>query len=317
MIKSRLFTSDKTGMSKDNEHIQDELGGVPAWYREIFPAGSFDGFYQKMGPHSAVFVDRGTHQLVVSFDNLAEAGNPRYDREAWAAKFCADNGWSHLGVLAQPPSWFRDKTLIQFMEHLRDSAFFRRFDRVTFCGTSMGGFGALAFCNLSPGATVIAFSPQSTLAADLVPWEKRFAKGRKRDWSLPYSDAATQTKRADRVYVVYDPFFEEDVKQVARLSGDNIILLRGFGLGHKSALVLRRMERLKPVMKLAITGQLTELEFYKLIRNRKDIYLYRKNMEDYLLARGRTGLVDVLRSAFKLRRRRNRKLVPTSSQGSK
>lgn len=298
-------------MSDDITAVEDELGGVPSWYREIFPAGSRDGFYQKLGPHSAVFVDRGKHQLVVSFDNLAEAGGQRYDREPWAGKFCADNGWSHLGIFAQPPSWFRDGALIQYLEYLRDSGFFKQFDRVTFCGTSMGGFGALTFSALSPGATVIAFSPQTTLAADLVPWEKRFAKGRRMDWSLPFSDAAKQTAQAERVYVVYDPFFEDDVKHIARLKGDNIVPLHGFGLGHKSALVLRRMDRLKPVMKQAITGQLTEQEFYRLIRNRKDIYLYRINMESYLLNRGRDGLVNILRTAFKQRRKANKKRQAT------
>ncbi|KAE9631775.1 hypothetical protein [Parasedimentitalea maritima] len=301
-------------MPDNIDQKKEELGGVPSWYREIFPNGPRDGFYQKLGLHSAVYVDRGAHQLVVSFDNLAEAGGRRYDREPWAAKFCADNGWSHLGILAQPPSWFRDKPLIHFLEHLRDAGFFKRFDRVTFCGASMGGFGALTFCDLSPGSTVIAFSPQSTLAADLVPWEKRFGKGRKMDWTLPYSDAASQTSRAEQVYVVYDPFYEDDVKQVSRLNGDNIVHLHSFGLGHKSALVLRRMDRLKPIMKLAVTGKLSPHEFYQLIRNRKDIYMYRLHMETYLLARGKSGLVDMLRTGFKRRRKASRN---AASSGSK
>ncbi len=280
-----------------------DLNTVPNWYRDIFPAGEHDGYYQKFGNHAACFIDRGAHQLVVTFDNLAEAGGRHLAREPWAGKFCADNGWSHLGIFAQGPTWFRDQRLIHWMEQQRDAGFFDGFDRVAFCGTSMGGFGALTFCDLSPNATVIAFSPQTTLAADLVPWEKRFNKGRRQDWSLAYSDAAEHTASAAQVFVVYDPFLNLDVHHIDRLHGSNIIPLHGFGLGHRSALVLRRMDRLKPVMQQAINGTLTPALFYQMIRNRKDIYMYRANMESYLEARNRPELQIFFRAAFRRRRK--------------
>lgn len=290
-------------MSDDPE----DLGGIPPWYSEIFPAGLLDGFYSKLGDHAACFVDRGAHQLVVSFDNLAEAGGKRYDREPWAAKFCSDNGWSHLGILAQPPSWFRDARLITYLEKLRDDGFFEGFERVAFCGTSMGGFGALTFSSLSPGATIIALSPQTTLHADLVPWETRFAKGRRRDWELPYSDAAEQTETAGRIFLVYDPFHKGDSAHIARLHGSNLVPLHGIGLGHKSALVLRRMDRLKPVMKGAIEGSLTPLAFYQMLRARKDVYLYRQIMEEHLRERGHEVRAERFKLAFKRRRKSARR----------
>jgi pimeloyl-ACP methyl ester carboxylesterase len=280
-----------------------DLGGLPSWYREIFPAGPNDGFFIKKGVHSLSFVDRGVHQLVVSFDNLSDAGNPRYDREPWAGKFCADNGWSHLGVYSQMSNWFRNQDLIDILEKLKSDNFFKQFDRVAFCGTSMGGFGALTFSSLAPGATVIAFSPQITLDNSLVPWEKRFVKGRNSDWNLAYSDAAEQIKNANRVYVVYDPFYVADKIHFERLSGDNVIPLQGFGLGHKSALVLRKMDALKPIMAGAIKGSLSPRQFYKIIRSRKDIYLYRQNIESYLTERDREQWIPMFRNAFKARRR--------------
>lgn len=285
---------------------ETDMGGFPSWYKEIFPAGLRDGFYQKFGNHSAVFVERSKSRLVVSFDNLSEAGNPRFDREAWAGKFCADNNWSHLGVFAQTPSWFRDNLLIGFMEKLAKDGFFREFDQVAFCGTSMGGFAALTFSRLAPGSTVVAFSPQTTLAKQLVPWERRFAKGRVQDWSLSYSDAAEHTHKATKIYVIYDPFFEPDRKHFERLSGNNVIPLRGFGLGHKSALVLKRMDCLKPVMRGGIEGTLTTSEFYQLIRSRKSNYLYRMNVEGYLTERNRPEMLNKFRRAFKTLRRQQK-----------
>lgn len=73
---------------------------LPLWYRDIYPNGNFQGFYHNLGDHMVNYVDRGSSQLLVTFDNLAEAGGRQFDRDAWAAKFISDNGWNHLGVMA-------------------------------------------------------------------------------------------------------------------------------------------------------------------------------------------------------------------------
>lgn len=276
---------------------------IPGWYGEIFPAGASDGWYHKCGAHAASFVDRGKAQLVVSFDNLSDAGYPHPDIEPWAAKFVRDSGWSHMGVYARGASWYRDADLITFLEKLRDDGFFQQFQRVAMIGTSMGGFAALTFSSLCPGTTVVALSPQSTLDNALVPWEVRFAKGRAQDWSLPYSDAAIQLDSVDRAYVLYDPFFDADKRQIMRLPQDRLVHLKGFGFGHKTAVVLRRMDKLKAVMQGAITGTLEPTDFQVIARGRKDIYLYRVSMEAHLAERGYDSLIDKFRKAFRQRRR--------------
>ena len=139
-----------------------------------------------------------------------------------------------------------------------------------------------------------------------MPWETRFAKGRGADWSLPHSDAAQHTSSASKVYIIYDPFNEPDSAQIARLRGDNIIRLKSFGFGHKSALVLNRMGGLKTVMQSGVEGTLTEEGFYPLIRGRKDIMLYRREIEAYLLARGQEGRAQRFAQAFKRRRKMTR-----------
>ena len=257
-----------------------------------------------MGYHAASFVDRGSDRLVVSFDNLSDAGNPNLDAEPWAAKFVQDLGWSHLGLYSRGPSWYRDKAVNNFFDDLKKRKFFARFKSVAFTGTSMGGYAALAYSNHAPGAIVMALSPQSTLDLTKVPWENRFRKAQGFDWSLPFSDAAETISKAQRVYVLYDPFVENDRLQVERLPRNNIVPLRGFGLGHKTAVLLRRMDALKPIMEKALTGELKECEFYSLIRKRKDLPLYRKVMEAHLVARGKEHRVSALKQAFRKRRRR-------------
>lgn len=281
---------------------------IPSWYAEIFPAGSSDGFYHRFGGHAASYVERSKERLIVSFDNLSDAGYPHPDIEPWAAKFVRDNGWSHLGVYAQGPSWFRDMRMISFMEKLRDDGFFEMFEKVVFVGTSIGGFAALTFSSLVSGANVIALSPQSTLNSKLVPWENRFKKGRMQDWSLPYSDAALQLSSVDQAYVLYDPFFTRDRRHILRLPQEKLTHLKGFGFGHKSAVVLRRLNLLKSVMFQAIEGRLKPSDFYRWTRDRKNLYLYRVSMESYLEERGQEQRIEHFRRAFKHRRRQQAEL---------
>ena len=280
------------------------MGPIPDWYGEIYPAGPNDGFYTKLGEHSLAYVERNLSQLVITFDNLSGAGHEGYDKRAWASGFCSYNNWSHLGVFAQGPTWFRDDRLVDYLEKLRDDGFFERFDYVTLSGTSMGAYGALVFSRLYPGATVIAFSPQTTLDMEKVPWETRYGKGKKADWDIPGSDAAACIGSAGKVYVVYDPLERLDRKHAERLVGRNVVYLKGPGFGHKSALFLQRMEALKPILGEAVIGTLDGERFHKAVRRRGDFYLYRMNMEDHLRARGREHLIPVVQELFKARRRR-------------
>ena len=296
------LAAEESAPAAEPSGLEEEFS-PPSWYQEIYPGGDRKGWFTSLGDYSASYVERSKKQLVVSFDNLSQAGNDAYAREPWAQKFCADRDFSQLGIYAQTPTWFRDAALIEHLEGLRDQGFFKKFKKVAFVGTSMGAFGALAFSALAPGANVVAFSPQTTLDSKLVPWENRFGKGRAADWSLPYSDVAKTISKAKKAYLIYDHFHDGDRAHADRLEGKNIVRLKGFGLGHKSALVLNRMDALKTVMEKGVAGKLTANEFYAAIRKRKDVYLYRQSMEAYLKASGNEARAERFVSAFKRRRR--------------
>ena len=67
-------------------------------------------------------------------------------------------------------------------------------------------------------------------------------------------------------------------------------------------MVLRRMDQLKPIMSGAIRGTLTQSEFYQRNRDRKNVFVYRRNIEEYLTERSKEYRVGRFRRAFKLRR---------------
>ncbi len=251
----------------------------PPWFVEIYPGGDGTGFLQKLDRHSVLFHQRDPAGLVISFDNIANANDLSFAREPWGWKFFRDEGWSHLGVIARTKAWYRDPEIIGYFEDKAREGFFDKFDQVVFAGASMGGFAALTFSALVPGAIVIAFNPQTTLDERRVPWETRYRFGRVQDWDLPLSDAVETVQAAARAYVFYDPFFDLDRQQVTRLQGGNVVLLKTWFANHFAAPMLRKLNLLKPVMQQAMRGTLEPSEYYKMMRARRRLPIYMRGIE--------------------------------------
>lgn len=251
------------------------------------PGGAREGFLRKSEKHSLVFVKRSKPVLMVSFDNLSNVSDRTIQREPWAYRFCLNSDISHLGVMANVGNWFRDAWLIEQLEALAAEGFFEGYDRVVLCGTSMGAFAALTFAGLAPGAHVIALNPQTTLDTKIVPWEERFWRGRRQDWSLPYSDAVEGAKTAERVSLFYDPYFQPDVKQAARLDMKNVTTFKCWYSSHKSAVFLKKLDALKPMMAAATFSTFTEAEFYALYRRRRKLRWYTGALAGYFAESGR------------------------------
>ena len=242
----------------------------------------------------------------MTFDNLSAVNNLSPQRAPWAYKVMRQQGCAHLGVLAHRKDWFREPNLIAEMEAMRDQGLFRGYKNVIFTGTSMGGFAALAFSSLSPGARVLAFSPQSTLDEDIVPWETRFSMGRLRNWRLPFSDAAFEIEPAEQVVVISDPNFDLDQRHVDRLTTPNVIKLKAWYSGHFSPVFLNRADLLKPVMTKMIEGTLTEDVFYRLYRGRRKLPWYKRSLEETLVKKGHKELALRVGPAFRKAKSRDK-----------
>lgn len=276
---------------------------LPEWFAEIHTGGERQGVYTRLEHHAVMLIRRDPARLVVTFDNLSNVNDLSPEREPWAYKFVRENGCSHLSVMARRKDWYRCPQLIGHLEKLAEDGVFAGFDKVFFTGTSMGGFAALAFASLAPGATVISFNPQTTLDAALVPWEERFGMGRARDWSLPYSDCAYEIDEVETAFVFYDPFFTPDRRHVERLEGGNVIRLKTWCSGHYSPVFLRRAGLLKPIMQHALDGTLTAGVFYRLYRERRMLPWYRKALQTNLQERGHGRLARIVSPAFRRLRR--------------
>ncbi len=276
---------------------------IPAWFQEIMPGGTRRGFLKKSELHSMVFIERENPVLMITFDNLSNVSDRDPMREPWAYRFCASHDISHLGVMANAGNWFRDIWIIRQMEELSESGFFEGYDRVVLAGTSMGAFAALTFARLVPDAHVIALNPQTSLDIELVPWEKRFWGGRRQDWSLPYSDAAEGARHAARVNLFYDPYFEPDAKQVARLDPANVTTFKCWYSSHKSAVFLKKIDALKPVMAAATFGELDQADFYALYRGRKKLRWYSGALAGYFESTKRPHIANIVQRSFRKAKR--------------
>ena len=286
-------------MGKDTSAKADPEKMAPRWLAEIRSSNADGdhidrprGFYVNFDKFAAVHVARGSNRLIVTFDNLSAVNDDSLQREAWGDKFFGQNNWSSLGILAFDANWYRDDVLFDYMERLRDEGFFKRYKNVVFTGTSMGGYAACAFSSLSPGSIVLSYSPQSTLKKELVPWETRFEKGRKQDWTGRYADAPEHTSDAKTVYLCYDPYMEGDKIHARRFSGNNVVHLHSNYVGHKNVVFLRRAEILKDVTSLCVENKMTPHHFNTLYRARRTMPWYYFGLMDMALERGHRVLTN-------------------------
>lgn len=227
--------------------------------------------------HSLRFVPGGPTLVVTFMSALPQQQAPlatALDEGIWGEGFLAKRGHSILGVGRRRNDWYLDADLQSALELLAARGVFARFRQVVFYGGSMGGFGALTYARLVPGALVLAHNPQTTLRREDTPWERRYEHGRQFDWSGPYGDAATGLGHVARVYVSYDPHQKEDLRHVQRLPREHLVPLRVPCVGHQMPIWLQQMQLLAPVFDGVVDGSLSSERFREWARARVGLSRY-------------------------------------------
>lgn len=245
-------------------------------YRQIADlaeAGAHDRFWYAGTACDLVGVRRSS-TLLVTFDNLATVDERPQTRPwpPWMWQRAETLGFSILGVESHEKDWYRNAEAPALIEGLRDAGYFDGFENVLFIGASMGGFAALCFAGLVPGARVLAFSPQSTLNRDIAPFETRYPYAfRRYDWQTPpYLDAAETAGRIAGGHIFFDPFVEEDRLHAARLAGARLHPAKIPHAGHILIRVVIKAGAFEGLLKsYAETGRIPA-EFWRQMRNRRD-----------------------------------------------
>ena len=247
------------------------------WIEKIDSLCAEEGYFEPLGPrHHAYFHDDGP-VLLVTFESL-ERILARRGQMPFGHDLALANGWSHLTVICEGETWFRDPAVWGYFDRLVDDAFFEDFDRVLFFGAGACGYAACAYSVCAPGANVLALSPRATLDPSLAGWDRRNLSARRLDFTSRYGFAPDMTEGAAHVHIIYDPTVPENAMHAAlfRKPWVTPLPVRNFGDSLENALELTDL--LPDLVRAIFENRLTPLAFARLWRIRRRFLPYLKNM---------------------------------------
>lgn len=239
------------------------------WKERLIAQAEANGMHQQLGKrHFATFIDRQS-TLVVTFETVQGIQALSQSAQPFGFELVRSQGWSHLCIISDGDTWFRNSRIYGFFDQLIDDGFFEEFETVLFYGAGPCGYAAAAYSVAAPGATVVAVQPQATLDPRMTEWDDRFPQIRRTSFSDRYGYAPDMLDAAQNAFVIYDPREELDAMHATLFERSNVTRLRMPGMGGALQTRLVEMEILFPILTLAGTARLDEAAFYKLYRARR------------------------------------------------
>lgn len=239
-----------------------------SWLEIMGRIGAEEGGFDPVGDrHWALLVEDGP-TLMVSFETI-ETARARAGQMPLAHDFAAARGWSHLCLIADGATWYRDPAVYAYFDRLVDDCFFDGFDQVLFYGAGMGAYAACAFAVTSPGAMVLALNPRATLDPSQAIWDSRNAGARRLDFTSRYGYAPDMLEGAGRVALIYDPTLREDAMHSALFRAPYITRLPARHIGERAESSLLGMEILSGLIEAAMAGTLDLAHFATAWRARR------------------------------------------------
>ncbi|HKL05457.1 MAG TPA: phosphoadenosine phosphosulfate reductase [Roseovarius sp.] len=262
----RSFKTPLTGM------------GWSAWLQAADEIVEADGHVEALGPdHAAVFYE-DKPILLVTFEThrgIARLSQPAHPL-GWSMVKAL--GWSHLCVVANGDTWFRDRHVYGYFDRLADDGFFDEFEQVIFYGAGACGYAAAAFSVAAPGAKVLALQPQATLDPRVTEWDHRFPHMRRTAFDDRYGYAPDMLDAATRAVVIYDPEMELDAMHAALFTRPNVIKFRVRHLGDQLEHSLMSMGVLLRILAQLSADKLDRLALAQLFRERRTHVPYLKRV---------------------------------------
>ncbi len=284
------------GMQDGLENLEEDLSGLkPAqWKARMAALAEEHGMYQPLGDkHFATFIDQG-NTLLVTFETMQGIHNLSDQAQPLGFDLVKNLGWSHMCVVSDGDTWFRDGRIYGFFDQLIDDGFFDEFDNVIFYGAGPCGYAAAAFSVAAPGAVVVAVQPQATLDPRMTEWDDRFAEMRRLSFTDRYGYAPDMLDAADQAYVIYDPRERLDAMHAALFARKNVTRLRVPHLGDAVQSRLIEMEMLYHILSLAGSRKLSAGAFHKLFRSRRNNSYFLRNLLGRLEREDRAYLIALL-----------------------
>lgn len=243
-------------------------------------------WFQPVAPGNAERV------LIVSFDNLATI-DEGFPRMPWMWRRLSTLGHAVLGVQSHAKDWFRHPTAPHHLRRLQELGFFAGFSQVVLIGASMGGFAALNYAPLIPGAQVIAFSAQTSMNKVVAPFEARFPWAvRNSNWDgMPFLDAAAAIPYIRRVVLIYDPFTPEDARHARRMIAPHVQHVHCPHGTHEAVRVVLLAGALPALIGDVLRFGRAGPGYFRAMRNRRGVAKWQRALLNTLARRGRHAAV--------------------------
>jgi len=265
-----------------------ELAGleIDDWYARIEEVAEDHGYFEPLGDaHCAAFLDAGTN-LFVTFESADTIRNHTAGAEPRGFAFTRTEGWSHLAIISDSESWFRDPAIYRYFDRLIDDGFFEDFDNVQFYGAHGGGYAAAAYSVAAPGCTVFAVRPQATLDPRIAGWDSRYTEQRRLNFTDRYGYAPDMIDAANHAYIAFDPMQRFDAIHAAMFTRSNVTALRCTGLGNRPDKALDAMDVFDDLLVSAMNKTLDEEEFSDAMRARRNYAPYLRTLYSQMLKTG-------------------------------
>ena len=278
------------------ENLDESLAGLPPkqWRKRMAALAEQHGMFQSLGDqHFATFIDQD-NTLLVTFETVQGIQNLSDQAQPLGFDLVKNQGWSHLCLISDGDTWFRENRVFGFFDQLIDDGFFEEFDKVVFYGAGPCGYAASAFSVAAPGATVVAIQPQATLDPRMSEWDDRFVEMRSTSFTDRYGYAPDMLDAADQAFVLYDPQEQLDAMHATLFARPNVTRLRLPYMGGTLQTRLIEMEILYQVLALAGIGKLTPSRFWQLYRARRNNLAYLRRMVTCLEQQDRPYLTALL-----------------------
>lgn len=264
-----------------------------SWLAMLDQIGEDAGHFEPLGArHWALFVDEAP-TLLVTFEQ-AEDIRARPGQLPLGHDLAKEKGWSHLCIIAEGDTYYRDARVYGYFDRLVDDAFFEDFDAVLFMGDGVQAYAAAAFSVAAPGAAVIAINPRATLTPAIAGWDKRAIKARKLDFSSRYGYAPDMIDGAGRVYVLHDPEIAEDAMHAALFRGPHVLHLRCPRLGGRLHWAFLHMQLFPGLTQAAMDGTLNPVSFARMWRSRRNFGPYLRDILARSEAAGRNKMAKMI-----------------------
>lgn len=255
------------------------------WLGALADIGEEKGYFEQLGPdHSVLFAEEGA-KLLVSFVTIDAARTLSRDGLPYVLSILP--GWSHLVILSDGQTWFRDPRVYGYFDRLVDDGFLEDFDRVVFLGAGSCGYAAAAYSVAAPGSYVLALEPQATLEPLLAGWDARFRASRRLPFRDRYGFAPDMIEAAYRGVVLFDPYNIDDAMHAALFHRAHVRLTPVRLLGGRIERALLEMDILAPIIEQFSEDQLDRRALARLLRGRREYMPYLRTLLHYRDTEGR------------------------------